>query len=228
MRPILVAGYQGHPYDRLAKVLALTARRHCGDWDLRIERIDMSTPGAKYDHWRSAVDGAPDGTPVALLDCDTVILKPLDDLWLEPFDVAFTARDPKRSVFPNNAGVLFVRAGEASRTFLREWHEAVMVGRVAGQIARKSWSKHYGGYEQAALHHLLEKTSAAVHTLSCREWNCEQTEWSRFDESTRIVHVKGSFRSALFKSGTRLSPSRARELAPLLALWRALDEEAAA
>lgn len=227
MRPILVAGYQGKPYDRLARVLALTARRWCPDWEHRIERIDMSKPGAKYDHWRSAIDGAPDGTPIALLDCDTMILRGLDDVWLEPFDVAFTARDPKRTTHPNNAGVLFARAGVPSRAFFLEWHEAVLRGRLAGQNLRKAWSRDFGGYEQAALSGLLERTNAAIHALTCREWNCEQTEWGRFDGSTRIVHVKGSFRSALFDRATRLSPSRAREIKPLLELWRRLEKEAA-
>src|SRR5262245_45370586 len=122
MTPRLITCYEGEKYSRLAHVLSATAAKYCPTWQVIATLLVLHPDDAtKLLHWCEAIESAPDGTPLALMDCDTMILKPLDDLWQQDFDVAITVRNPKHSPWPNNAGVVFVRASDRVRAFFRHW-----------------------------------------------------------------------------------------------------------
>lgn len=242
MTPRLIAFYEGADYARMARVLAHTAARHCPGWDLQIEDVTLFPNGEKtadervrgnsekLRRWVAAVDEAPDGTPIVLIDADVMILRPFGDLWDRPFDVAYTIRDPKRTPLPLNAGIVFVRATPAARRFLHAWFDATQPIRQSAKlfaIARKQ----YGAADQAGLAQILRDRTITegVHLLPlpCREWNCEDSEWGRFDPfTTRLVHIKGGLRNVIF--GQPVSPKRKVQVTPLAAIWRTLDQEARA
>lgn len=226
--------FDGRPeFERLAAVLAYTAVRQCPTWQVSVQRIFpepcASATGIpahgqntqKLAHWARLVDQAPDGASLLLMDADLIVLRPLDDVWDEPFDLAYTVK-PKP--FPFNLGVLFLRASDRVRQFFVAWEKenAQLLQDAAGH---RSWRMRYGGINQAAFGRLLERGALqelALKTLPCREWNCEESAWAAFNPTvTRIVHIKGALRRAVFRR-QKATP----DLAPLVACWRALDREA--
>jgi len=233
--PQLVAPWFGGPhYGRLAAVLAHTAAIHCPAWQRTIERITPVTlarhPSASESHftntqkleaWYQAALAAPDGACLLLLDADTFITRPIDDVWDLDFDVAYTVKPSK---FPHNAGVVFVRVSPQSRAFLETWRNENL--RMFREVAHhQEWRRKYGGINQASLGYVLESSAAdaiKILRLPCTEWNCEDTSWDRFDPTvTRIVHVKSALRRAVFRMGA--TPARLR---PLARLWTQLEKAA--
>lgn len=239
MTPRLLAVHFGDGHDqqwpRLARVLAYTAAQHCAHWSREIRLVTppplTSALGIdshvhntqKMEAWAAAVQAAPDGVGVLLMDADMMIVRPLDDVWTEDFDFGYTT---KASRFPFNSGVVFVRVSPAVRAFFEVWraeNRRMLGDRVHHQV----WRAKYGGINQAALGFALESNLAAglrVRTLPCTEWNCEDSSWASFDPAvTRIVHVKSMLRRIIFN----LSAPNPR-LRPLVQLWRQLERDAAA
>jgi hypothetical protein len=223
-------------YERMARVLEMTARRWCPGWDVSVQRVPPPvTRGSSADAanhyklqaWAAAVERLPDGELLLLVDADTFITGSLDGVWDQAFDVAYTAR-PEGSRYPFNAGVIAVRGGAAARTFLAAW-VAQDGAFLRDSAARRPWRQQYGGQNQASLGALLyggAVTDASVKALPCARWNCEDTTWALFSEDTRIVHVKGALRSAAFGGHTPVGKDwlPVRHLAHL---WRLLDSLAA-
>jgi hypothetical protein len=233
MTPSLVSFvFGGAPYDRLARVLRSTAARNCAGWTIRIEPIApaplTSALGiASHVHntqkmaaWCSTVEAATDGASLLLIDADTIITRPLDDLWTQPFDFAYTT---KPSRFPFNSGVVAVRVSAAIRTFFRRWRDENHA-MLADRVHHQAWRQKYGGINQAALGRALESGWARdlrVCELPCREWNCEDSAWRDFDPAlTRIVHVKSALRAAVLGHGPVLASFK-----PLVQLWRQLERQ---
>jgi hypothetical protein len=236
--PLLAAVYFGtgaaaKDFRRLARVLEYSALRHVPAWRRSILEVPepaayRSTLGvpahehnsAKLDHWRSVIATAADGDRVLLIDVDTMITGPLDPVWDLPFDLAYTAAADR---LPLNAGVMFVRVNARSRAFVEQW-AAVNRSFLGDAAALRPWRSKYAGINQAALGFMLERAGngCAIAKLPGVVWNCEDSNWRRFDpDVTRIVHVKSDLRRALLRGLSR------PELAPILAAWRALEAAAA-
>ncbi len=243
MRPRLVSCVFGpEPYPRLARVLDYSARVHCAGWDVQLLRTPpatcdprdgtpLSSALGKTSHvtntqkmlvWAAVVETAPDDTPILLIDCDTFITRPLDDIWAQPFDFAYTTKPDSR--FPFNSGVVFVRATDRTRQFFRRWRDENLM-MLRDRDHHQAWRARYGGINQAALGRALEAgwTSDLVRLeLPCQEWNCEDAHWRTFDPAvTRIVHVKSALRLAVLGYGPVL-PS----LRPLVHAWQVLESRA--
>lgn len=228
------AGGPTSPWPRLARVLAYTGAQRCPGWTVTVETI--APPPAqtlraaaashldnthKLDRWCAIVAAAPDDARVVLIDADTMILRPLDDVWALPFDVAITVK--AQPVHPINAGVVFVRVSARTRAWLEAWRDE---NRRMLHDARhhQVWRRTYGGINQAALGAVLASTSSdvALAQLPCREWNCEDSSWRAFDpDITRIVHLKSQLRLAVFHG-----VPAAGEVRRLATLWRSLEREA--
>lgn len=195
----------------MARVFAHSAQTHCPAWQLVFARLPMParrigesesyiTNTRKLDHWCEAVASARDGDELLLIDADTVILQPIDDIWERAFDLAYTVRPPGYPC-PINGGVVFVRVSPSTRLFMAAW------GRINRQMLthkplRDKW-RRYAGLNQRAFGSLLEQKPGdygVMLPLPCAEWNCEDATWSTFDtRATRILHVKSSLRSAIFE-----------------------------
>lgn len=225
----------GDQWPRMARVLAHTAAQQCPGWEIAVEPLPAPrvhpnrNPGhvantAKLDHWSRLIEVAPDGDEVLLIDADTMILRPLDPIWDEPFDVAYTVR-PDGYRHPLNGGVVFVRVSDAARMFLDLWRTENR--RMFNDPAyHRSWKAKYAGINQPALGVLLEerRSHARLRALPCAEWNCEESAWPTFDpQVTRIVHLKSALRRGLFN----LQPPTP-QLKPLVRLWKTIEREAVA
>lgn len=218
-------------WTRLAQVLAHSAARHCPDWTVQVEAIALPKPRArcssgyvdnthKLDRWCAVAAAAPDGTQLLLIDADTVILRPLEAIWAQPFDVAYTVR-PAASRFPLNAGVVFVRVSDRARAFMTAWRDENRQ-MFADAARHQPWRKRYGGINQAALGAVLASAHVAdlaIARIPCAEWNCEDSTWADFDPAvTRILHVKSQLRLALFQGVSGVARWK-----KLIALWRACE-----
>jgi hypothetical protein len=221
-------------WPRLAAVLDRSARHWCPGWAIRVQELPSPTPrpGAraesylantwKLEAWQAAIDEAADGDEVVLLDADTMITGPLDPIWDQPFELAYTRREASSRV-PLNAGVIFVRVSPEVRDFFDLWvaENALMLGSAE---AHAVWRHRYMGVNQSALGKLLE-TGVAARTVDllavpCAEWNCENDAWASFDpDGTRIVHIKDNLRQAVFRQGPTPPGCEA-----IVARWRALDD----
>jgi hypothetical protein len=247
MPRIVVRYFDADPqgrWSRMVRVLASTVRQQVPAWALDLQALPPSplySPRGvqrdvhntrKLDAWADVVEAARDGESLLLLDADTVILRPLDVAWDEPFDVAYTTK-PKGSRFPFNGGVVFLRVSDRTRAFVRLWGDA---NRVFLEQPREHdvWRPAHGGINQSALGMLLSSnqhakparfreatTDLVVRRLPCLEWNCEDEHWDQFNpDVTRILHVKGALHRAVFDGvGDPV-------LRPLVAVWRDLEEAA--
>lgn len=242
MRPMVAACYfaaKKEPdgqYDRLARVLAYTARQQCQGWDVRIDRIVPDIPApctgnpshawntSKLDWWADVADACPDGTPLVLMDADMAILRPLDPIWEPSFDLAYTIRDPKTSRLPFNGGLVAIRVSPKTKAAIRRW-QVVNDAMCREGTDHAVWHKKYAGMNQASFGSLIEGdgfVGLSVRQLPCQEWNC--CEWSNFAENTRVLHVKSRLRRAVFGSAP---PQYGRgDLSPLVREWHALEAAA--
>lgn len=230
-------------WERFARVLETTARRHNPAWSIEVAEIPMEPRAGgldgyyrantlKLDYWVAQVLAATNGDELALLDADMMVLGPLDDVWRQPFDLAITMRDLRepsvRAIvhgFPLNAGVVFLRISSRVRDFIAAWGQENR-RMLEDRPHHHRWQRRYGGINQSALGFLRENGGLAgleVAELPCAIWNCEDASWKSFDpERTRIVHVKGGLRRAVLGIGRGSVTCR-----PLAALWQSLEMEAA-
>lgn len=234
MAPILFSCYFGDgQFPRLARVLRWSAARHCPIWDRRIEAIGPHTVNAvhdayadnthKLDHWNAVVQSLPDGAQLLLIDADTVIVRPLDAIWDQSFDLAYTVRPPNYKL-PLNGGVIFLRVSARSKAFVNAW---AMVNRqmVGDRGLHNKWRRQFGGINQAAFGCVLSSTTnLELLKLPCLEWNCEDSGWGDFSPSvTRILHVKSLLRRVVFNLGGPTPAVRA-----VTKFWRAVERESQA
>lgn len=233
MTPLLRACYFGQdgPFHRMATVLAYSAYQHCPDWDIQVKHISpkalTSALGIashvhntqKMEYWAQAVQAAPNGACVLLIDADTVILQPLDDIWERPFDLAYTTKDSR---FQFNSGVVLLRVSPAVRRFIETWRSENL--RMLGdRVHHQVWRKKYGGINQAALGYALEHNLTReldIVKVPCLEWNCEDSAWRDFSAATRILHVKSALRRAIFQMTVTDEAVR-----PLVKLWQELERQ---
>lgn len=221
----------GKKWPRMAAVLRHCADRHCADWHVDIKAITPAplrsaigmdshvSNTQKMDYWASVVESFDNGDEVLLIDSDTMILRSLDDVWDLPFDMAYTT---KTSRFPFNSGVVFLRISQRVKAFACEWQRQNRK-MLDDHEHHQTWRRRYGGINQAALGYMLETALAAdlqLLGLPCREWNCEDSSWASFDDTTRIVHVKSALRRSVFDTG---GPDG--RLLNLTKMWHALEAE---
>ena len=221
-------------------MLEFSARRALpSSWTIDVRHVlptrDYSSPLGEPGHvtntqkmmlWADAVERAPDGERIALVDTDAAIVRPLDAAWATPFDVAVTQKPPGARL-PFNGGVVFVRATPAARVFMRAW--ATECERMIHDPGHHQlWRRRYGGIAQAALGSILCGGIAAaaggpvVDILPADEWNVEDETVELFSvRRTRIVHVKGRLRAVVFHRGRPDTPGLER----VLEFWRALERD---
>jgi hypothetical protein len=229
--PRLVTFWFGQPddnYGRMARVLEFSAAKHCPGWSIEVNPLERKPVphyhGApdnfiynvqKVDAWKRAIVEAPDGSRICVMDSDMMITGPLDDVWAQDFDVAYTGQRGKLGL---NAGVLFVRVSKQSRRFVCAWadknHEML-------ESLRKlqEWKRRTPGMTQPALMAVLNSPvsrTLRVLNLPCRIWNCEDVSWPAFGKHVKILHIKGRLRQAVF--GGAPSAKRLR-LDALAKMW---------
>lgn len=196
-----------HPDPEHERLAALWRRGH----DPQRDSLIANT--RKLEIWQEAVEAAPAGEVLGLLDCDLLILGDLSEIELLRFDVAYTSR-PAAAPYPLNAGVFFIRVSERSRGFLADWR-ALNSRMLTDPRLHEPARQRFGGINQASLGILLERAGVDALALPCVTWNCEDASWLSFGPRTRIVHVKSQLRQACF--GERALEPWSR---PLVTAWK--------
>lgn len=221
-------------WDRMAAVLRYTAAQQCPGWRVNVHALapaghrghsrTVANNTHKLDEWARIVAAAADGDRIALVDADVFLLRPLDDVWAWPFDVAITTKPGAE--YPINGGVVFLRVSPASRRFMADWQRA-NAEMLADPGFHLPWRRRFAGINQAALGYLRDGRGLPdlqLRELPCAEWNCEDAHWASFDPAvTRIVHVKSALRLACLE--TQPIPP---ELLPLVRVWKDLEARARA
>jgi hypothetical protein len=221
-------------FERMAAVFRATAEQHCPGWDLNLRHVDEQQMPAhrsarqghvsntqKLEDWNDTVQAASDGARLLLIDADTFFVNPIDDIWAMDFDIAYTV---KRSRFPFNLGVIFVRISDPVRRFFEAW-VAMNRKMLMSKVLHRQYRDRFGGINQASFGRTLETDAVrGVNLLGipCVEWNCEDSAWADFDpRKTRIVHVKSALRRALFDDSKddMAKPGVSR----LVEMWKGLE-----
>jgi hypothetical protein len=163
----------------------------------------------KARYHRQVVERADDGQVLCFLDCDTLVLREID---LEFFTdaIAFTRGCRTRI----NSGVYFLVASDSTREFLRAWErEAVRLLFNPAQL--RPILAMFGGIHQAALSRLTE--GPVVDIIPAAHWNCTAFDLPEFSDETRIVHLTGLLRQAVF--GETVPRQVAEMAAPIIEKW---------
>lgn len=134
---------------------------------------------------------------ICLIDGDTIVLKDVEHVFDQDFDIAFTRRHSKSHI-PINGGVLFVKASERVHDFFDKWvltnNEMLTNRRLHMEYYRK-----YNGINQASFGYMLEryKSDLKIIELPCDKYNaCDVPDWMGINNDTHILHVKSELRLA--------------------------------
>lgn len=207
---------QGNDYERMANVLHRSVLAHSPNTPLTIHikkiNSDIRTKGRNRDstfvdnatkslYFSDLVQKFNNGQVVGLLDCDTMVINPLESIEKEKFDIAVTWRPPKsKLVF--NSGVVFARISKRVKDFYREW-AAVALEMLEDRSFFEKWRGPFGGINQTSFGFMMEQKEwkkVKILKLPCEEWNCENCTWHLFDKKkTRIVHLLGSLRHLVLR-----------------------------
>jgi len=202
--------------------------------DVKFETIVLKSPGEKVSKlhsllsntiklraWKKWMDETNDNT--VFMDCDMLVLKPIESAFDLDFDVAYTVRT--RAEMPMNGGVVFVKPTDEGKRFIAEWldvNERMYVNRKFHQPYRQK----YAGMNQAAFGYLLENPldNILLKPLPCHTWNACSEDWSFVNGKTKIVHYKSQLRKlAVMHMSTREIASTGA-LNFLVEIWRRYEE----
>ena len=216
-------------FEQMAQVLEYSVRANCPEATFlhvqaephtHIKGIPTHCPANahKKRFWGDVVHEHP-GQEIVLLDCDTLVLGDLSHVFQEhDFDIAYTVRPHRVRI---NAGVMFVRSTHPTRRFFDKWnyHLEKLLGDDERPALHKRLRKH-AGLDQAALAESLEAVDYPTKFLElpCTTYNSVDQTWHEFDETTKILHVKGPLRR--FAVLDDVDPSKHPSFSKPMQVWR--------
>jgi hypothetical protein len=210
-------------YARLARVLEHSARKHNPTASVEVVNTDPSPTGRGLDgflrkarDWTRVLAEAVDGTELALLDVDTLVLGGLSSAFYRPYDIAVTTRGEMRTL---NSGVIFVRVSDHVRRFFAPW-----AARTEPWCARNTADSIRFG-DQDALIEMLGEPHGPLRVLELPSaiWNATQHCWPPID-GCRVLHIKSDARRLLF--GGKLHGQRGAQR--VAEMWREAERKAGA
>jgi len=176
--------------------------------------------------------------PVVFIDCDAMLIRPIDDLLAGDWDVMFTWKD---ELYPINTGVMAARDASAAAHVFR-----TMLPRIERMVAHKDELATAVGSSGAADQHALREIigfcnydgtfsrSVAVGPIQreivfrgapCRVLN--ETRCVPIGDFLRIVHYKTGWHPILL-DGKPFTANRSKEACgEMFALWNDLESQAA-
>lgn len=175
--------------------------------------------------------------PVCFLDCDAVLVKPVDHLFDDSWDVLFTWKD---ELYPINTGVMMARRGElAAHVF------AAMLPRIERMI-RSKHELHVGvgssgAADQHALRELIgfcnydrtfERTVSLdgmdrrirFRGVACEQFN--QTNCRPMQPDLHVIHYKTGWHPILLEDAAFTAHRPEAQCAQMFRYWRDLEEDA--
>lgn len=200
-------------YERMARVLEYTARKHCPRWEVDVREMGdwRAVPHyveaqdnwlyntRKLDEWTDEIVLAEEGRLIVFLDADMMVTEPLYPAEKIPFDFAYTTKIPGKTRLPFNGGCVMARATEEGRRMMVAWRD-LNRELLLDRPRHMRYRQKYAGMNQASLGALLESPpdGVQIRKLPVLEWNCEDSSWADFGPGTRVVHLKGRMRKAVF------------------------------
>lgn len=201
-----------------ALVTSFPTVRFLRSGELPAETKDV-TISMKVSSLRRAVSSAPRGTPLAFMDCDTLLLRSLVPYFSRLFDFAYTW---KPTGYPLNTGVVLGRVGVGLEQLVDDWwrrnNETLLsptlrsaANRTAGGADQYSLLSVLLGRPVGVLQHSLPSTTAADidgprsvivsgRQVDCVGYPCaeiNQTECEPVGSSTHVVHYKSGWHQIL-------------------------------
>ncbi len=175
--------------------------------------------------WRAVCGLFPD-RPLCFLDCDTLLLKPIDGFLAPDFDVIFTWKDEE---FPINSGVVIVRNGKTGAVLLDEWinrteeiaanpeslSRAVALSGAVDQHAFRElidFAKYDRGFSRIVSNHQLE-----FRGIPCRVLN--ETNCTDITDETHVVHYKAGWHPILLRGEAFTDHRPERRCSEMHDLW---------
>lgn len=221
-------------FERLVKVFEYSFKKHNPDVELIIEKSEYPSPryGLKPAHlenvfklerWNDIIQSSEE--PVLLLDTDLLILDCLNDITKKKDDIIITNRH--YSTIKYNAGVILVNPSLGSKRFFQQWRDTSSIDFKSTDEYWRGILNTAKGATQSTLTELLcNQAFCSVGYLSCAVWNSAVTDWPRFSDETKILHIKGNLRKYILNDCTDNQVHKLdKNLIPLLDLWRKYEKE---
>lgn len=200
------------PADVVAKLARLNPRAMFVYSEVNADREAQADRriARKLDHWLEALDRAPANETLLLIDCDTIVRRPLDEYLPDEFDLIVTHKPEPARI---NTGVVAVRASPRAAAFFRLWRDETQ--HIAASRERFDEAmKESGALDQHSLLSLLGALDRStpldgrrdlafafgpivVVGLACAVLN--QTNSVPLASEARILHYKGRWHPVLLR-----------------------------
>lgn len=198
-------------FHKLHEVLVKSAKRNT---EAMIISYHLPEPKMKYNRTRAFISNSvklekwveelrrcEEEDHIILMDCDMLILENPFDVFEENFDIGYTVRT--NSKWPLNGGVIFIKKNMRSMMFMNTLLK-INNNMLQDPEFHKKWQQKYAGINQAALGCALENeiynhNRINIKSFPCAIYNACGEDLPNFDKNrTRILHVKGKLRQAIF------------------------------
>jgi len=216
---------------------------------LTLDETPEKTISGKIRWFLKATNTICDSTPVVLIDCDTLIVRPLDDFFNTDFDLAYTW---KEDGYPLNSGVLLAHSGPQLAQLLGHYSRLVEQtfqdpGKL--EIARS----RSGGVDQYALMKIIHPDKdplqwAEMSIKTRREWydgvrtvsigtdavklqgfNCidlNETHCAPITGRTHVIHYKSGWQRILLDGAPFTSARPEAACREMYDFWKAASLDA--
>jgi alpha-N-acetylglucosamine transferase len=146
--------------------------------------------------WDDIIQREKNGTKICLIDADTIVLKELDHVFDNQFDIAYT-KQPTNSKIRLNTGVLFVKVNDRTKRFFHDWR-AINERMQADEVFHKKWHPNFHGMDQTSFGYMTkQRTFAKLIGLPCEMYNaCGVKMWANLNDKTHVLHIKAQLREA--------------------------------
>lgn len=181
-----------------------------------VKNIDNSSTGNYFSSLKSGkmaylntiYDHLEEGEQFVLIDCDTIVLKDISEVFNHDFDIAFTSLPLEVNVFPVNVGIMFFRNSAATRKLTANMQQHITKVVEDEQLHNESFAK-YGAADQAALCRIIdfESDDKIEEDLKLTEVKTLELDWYKYNNfssvesfaNISILHLKGSWQTIIFK-----------------------------
>ena len=158
-------------------------------------KLSYQANSIKLNYWSNAIR-TEEGN-ICLIDGDTVVLKDVEHVFEQDFDIAYTRRSAGIHI-PINGGVLFVKSSPRVWDFFDKW---VMTNNemLNNRSLHLIWYRKYNGINQASFGYMLERYVSKLKIIEVPgvKYNaCDKSDWIGLNDQTHILHVKSDLRVA--------------------------------
>jgi lipopolysaccharide biosynthesis glycosyltransferase len=168
-----------------------------------------SLKSGKMAYLNKIYDYLEEGEEFVLMDCDTLVLDDISEVFDQMFDFAFTSIPKGISHYPVNVGVMFFRNNELTRQLTRNMQQHIAEIVKDEELHNHSFLK-YGAADQAALCRIIDYESdhKIDNELKLNALKTVELDWFKYNnflavenlEGISILHLKGSWQNILFRA----------------------------